>query len=62
MPEDDWTSLTVGERVGARIKALAGSRGLTISDYLERLKAKDVPEHTSKVHPGGHWQSIRLKS
>jgi hypothetical protein len=60
------------------IKALARSRGLTVSDYLERLmaagrglkvgeedwmecricgarlKAKNMPEHMSKVHPGGH--------
>jgi hypothetical protein len=27
MPEDGWTSLTVGEHVGARIKALAKSKG-----------------------------------
>jgi hypothetical protein len=78
MPEDGWTSLTVREHVGAMIKALARSRGPTVSDYLERLiaagrelkageedwmecsicgtrlKAKNVPEHTSKVHPGGH--------
>jgi hypothetical protein len=39
MPEDGWTSLTVREHVGAMIKALARSQGLTVSDYLERLIA-----------------------
>jgi hypothetical protein len=39
MPEDGWTSLTVGEHVGAMIEALAGGRGLTVSDYLESLIA-----------------------
>jgi rRNA maturation endonuclease Nob1 len=59
------------------IKALAGSQGPSVSDYLERLiatgrelkvgkedwmecricgarlKAKNISEHTSKVHLGG---------
>jgi hypothetical protein len=39
MPEEGWASLTVREHVGAMIKALAKSRGLTVSDYLERLIA-----------------------
>jgi hypothetical protein len=39
MPEDGWTSLTVGEHVGAMIKALARSRGLTVSGYFEGLMA-----------------------
>jgi len=39
MPEEGWASLTVGERVGAMIKALARSQGLTVSDCLERLIA-----------------------
>jgi hypothetical protein len=39
MPEEGWASLTVRERVGAMIKALARSRGLTVSDRLERLIA-----------------------
>jgi hypothetical protein len=43
MPEDGWTSLTVGERADAMIKALARSQRLTVSDCLERLKAKDMP-------------------
>jgi len=77
MPEDGWTSLTVGEHVSAMVKALARSQGLTPTttwrahrcgrdlkvgeeDGMEcsicgaRLKAKKMPEHTSKAHRGGH--------
>jgi hypothetical protein len=42
MPEEGWTSLTVREHVGAIVKVLARSRGLTVSDYLERLIAAGV--------------------
>jgi len=41
MPEEGWASLTVGERVGAMIKALARSQGLTVSGYLEKLIAAE---------------------
>jgi rRNA maturation endonuclease Nob1 len=73
MPEDGWTSLTVGEHVSAMVKALARSQRLLgeahscgrelkvgEEDWMEcsicgtRLKAKNMPEHTSKVHRGGH--------
>jgi hypothetical protein len=37
MPEDGWTSLAVGKHVGAMVKTLAGSQGLTVSDHLEKL-------------------------
>jgi len=39
MPERGWVVLTVREHVGSRIKEFARSRGLTVSDYLERLIA-----------------------
>jgi|GEM_PF-4578865 len=37
MPEKGWTTLTVRERVGIRIKELAKEQGLTVSNYLERV-------------------------
>jgi hypothetical protein len=41
-PRGDWAALTVREHVGARIKALAGSQGLAVSDYLEEFMAGGV--------------------
>jgi len=68
--------LTVREPIGLRIKDLARTQGLTVSEYLERaitfkqplkanakeewatcnlcntkLKARNISEHLSKVHP-----------
>jgi hypothetical protein len=59
MPEEGWASLTVRERVGAMIKALARSRGLTVSDRLERLIAagrelKVGEEGSRQEHAGAY--------
>lgn len=37
MPEKGWVALTVRAHIGAKIKALVGGEGLTVSEYLEKV-------------------------
>ncbi len=49
MPERGWVVLTVREPIGLRIKNLARTQGLTVSEYLERTITFKQPLKTNKT-------------